>query len=221
MTTRLQIYNNALMLAGETKLASLSEDRKPRRLLDQVWDGGGVRYCLEQGQWQFAMRTQRIDYDPSTEPDFGYRRAFNKPTDWVLTSAFCSDEFFRSPITQYADELDFWYSDVDEVYVKFVSDDEDYGSDLSIWPQTFSDYVDAYFASRVIYDLTSDKGRIEFLMGPSGKVDGGELGRRLKIAKNRAGMTQPTRFPVQGGWTSARMSGGSRGDRGNPGSLTG
>jgi hypothetical protein len=219
-TTRLQIYNNALTICGQAGLSSLSEENKARRLLDRAWDANGVRYCLEQGQWQFAMRTQRIDYDPSTEPPFGYSRAFNKPDDWVLTSAFCSDEFFRSPITAYADELDFWYADVDEVYVKFVSDDDDYGSDLSIWPATFCDYVDAYFASKVILDLTSDKQRIQFLLGASGKTDGGELGRRLKIAKNRAAMTQPAQVPAQGSWTRAR-GGGSRGDRGPSSTLIG
>lgn len=219
-TTRLHIYNNALILCGETKLASLTEDRKPRRLLDQVWDSNGVRYCLEQGQWQFAMRTQRIDYDPDIEPDFGYRRGFQKPSDWVLTSALCSDEYFRSPISAYADELDYWYADLDEIYVKFVSDDEDYGTDLGSWPQSFCDYVDAYFASKVIFDLTGDERRIGFLFGNPGDVTGGELGRRLKVAKSRAAMTQPSRTPPPGSWNRAR-SGGNRGDRGNTGSLIG
>lgn len=220
-TTRFKVYNNALMLCGERSLASLSEERKPRRLLDQVWDSDGVRYCLEQGQWQFAMRTQRIDYDPDIEPEFGYRKGFNKPDDWVLTSALCSDEYFRVPLLAYADELDYWYADQELIYVKFVSDDEDYGENLAEWPATFCDYVDAYFASKVIMDLTSDKQRIQMLFGRPGDIDGGELGRRLKIAKSRAAMTQPTQFPAQGGWNSARRGGRNRGDRGNPGSLTG
>jgi len=219
-TSRLAIYNNALMLAGEASLASLTEEGKRRRLLDRVWDSNGTRYCLEQGQWQFAMRTQRIDYDPDIEPDFGYTRGFQKPTDWVLTSALCSDEFFNAPLRAYADELDYWYADLDLIYVKFVSDDADYGGDLANWPATFCDYVDAYFASKVIFDLTSDKARVQFLLGAQGKVDGGELGRRLKIAKSRAAMTQPSRTPPPGSWNRARY-GGPRGDRGNRNDLTG
>lgn len=224
-TTRLQIYNNALMICGEASLASLAEDRKPRRLLDRVWDANGVRYCLEQGQWQFAMRTQRIDYDPDFTPEFGYRRAFQKPTDWVLTSAVCSDEFFRAPITQYADELDYWYAELDEIFVKFVSDDPDYGLNIAEWPQTFCDYVDAYFASKVVLDLTGDKERLLYLTGTGSDPDGGALGRILKIAKSRAAMTQPQRFPPMGGWNSARLGrrgrGGPFGDRGSSGSLIG
>lgn len=218
-TTRLQLYNDALMLCGERFLASLNEEREPRRLLDQVWDSNGVRYCLEQGQWQFAMRTQQVDYDPSTEPPFGYRRAFNKPDDWVLTSALCSDAYFRTPLLSYADELQLWYADLDTIYVKFVSNDASYGADLSIWPATFSDYAAAYFASKVIAKLTQDEKRIAFLLGAPGDIDGGELGRRLKVAKSRAAMTQPTQFPAQGSWTRSRY--GSRGDRGNRNQLIG
>lgn len=220
--TRLQIYNNALMLCGERALSALTETGKPRRILDQVWDTGGVRYCLEQAQWQFAMRTQRIDSDPSITPPFGYRKAFNKPDDWVMTSAVCSDEFFKVPLLEYADELENWFSDVDPIYVKFVSDDADYGSDLAIWPESFGEYVDAHFASRIIADLTSDKDRLARLFGRPGDTDGGELGRRLKVAKSRAAMTGATKFTAQGSWTSARQGYGRRGrDRGNTGSLIG
>lgn len=218
-TTRLQLYNDALMLCGERFLATLSEEREPRRLLDRVWDSNGVSYCLEQGQWQFAMRTQQVEYDPSTEPPFGYRRAFNKPDDWVLTSALCSDEYFRSPLLAYSDELEFWYADLDTIYVKFVSDDEDYGSDLSIWPATFCDYAAAYFASKIISKLAADRDRVTFLLGAPGDIDGGELGRRLKVAKSRAAMTGATTFPAQGSWSRSRY--GTRGDRGNRNRLIG
>jgi hypothetical protein len=219
VTTRLQVYNNALMLCGERLLASLTEDREPRRLLDQVWDSDGVRYCLEQGQWQFAMRTQQIYSNPSEDPPFGYRLAFDKPSDWISTSAVCSDEYFTQPLIRYADELELWYADIDPIYVKFVSSDVNYGGDPSLWPRSFADYVDAYFASRIVTKFGTAE-RVTFIMGPPGKLDGGELGRRLKVAKNRAAMTQPTQFPPEGTWVTARR-GGSGGDRGNRGSLIG
>jgi hypothetical protein len=121
--TKLTLYNDALLLCGERFLASLTEEREPRRLLDRAWDGGAVRACLEMGQWGFAMRTIQLDYDSGIQPDFGYARAFVKPTDWVLTSGLCSDEFFRSPLTRYTDEAGYWYSDLDTIYVRYVSDD--------------------------------------------------------------------------------------------------
>src|SRR5438270_251157 len=83
----------AQMLCGERFLASLTEEREPRRLLDQAWASNAVRACLEMGQWNFAMRTIQIDYDSGVEPGFGYNRAFPKPTDWVNTTGVCEDEF--------------------------------------------------------------------------------------------------------------------------------
>ena len=108
-TTKLNLYNKALRYLGERTLANLTEERAPRRLLDDVYDQGGIEYCLEQGQWHFAMRTISIDYDTTIEPPFGYKRAFSKPADWVVTSALCSDEYFNTPITQYVDEAEYWF----------------------------------------------------------------------------------------------------------------
>ena len=220
-TSRLQLYNDALLLCGERSISSLTVNEESRRLLDQVWNNGGVDGCLEQGQWQFAMRTQQIYSNPSEDPPFGYRLAFDKPSDWISTSAVCTDEFFTQPLLQYADELELWYADIDPIYVKFVSDDVNYGGDPSLWPQSFADYVDCYFASRIVAKLTGGSPeRMRFIFGPPGKLDGGELGRRLKVAKSRAAMTQSTQFPPEGSWNRARRGTGG-GERGNRGSLIG
>lgn len=220
-TNRLQIYNSALLLCGARFLASLDENTEPRRLLDNVWNSGGVRYCLEQGQWQFAMRTQMIDYDPDIDTQFGYRYAFDKPDDWVLTSALCSDERFTVPLTQYRDEVDYWVADITPIYVQFVSDDNQFGSDLSRWPSSFSEYVNAYFASQVIYKLSSDKAMRKALLDPRTGI----LDRAKLVAKSRAAMTQGTQYPATGSWVRSRAgmrSGrGPMGDGGTSGSLTG
>ncbi len=157
MTTQLTLYNDALLLCGERFLASLTEEREPRRLLDQVWSSGGVKACLELGQWNFAMCSIQIDYDPGMEPDFGYRRAFVKPDDWVLTSGVCSDEFFRCPLLRYWDEANYWYSDLDTIYVRYVSNDVAYGMNLNHWPQTFAEVVEAHFAAKIIKKLSNSE----------------------------------------------------------------
>ena len=82
MTTKLKLYNKALLYCKERKLASLTEEGKPRRLLDEVYDDS-IEYCLEEGLWKFATQTVRIDYDESIAPLYGYRRAFVKPSDWT------------------------------------------------------------------------------------------------------------------------------------------
>jgi hypothetical protein len=206
MTTRLKIFNDALLLAGERSIASLSEATESRRLLDQVWNSDGVIKCLEQGQWFFATRTVQIDYDPDIAPDFGYQRAFNKPTDWVNTSSVCSDQYFKSPLLEYTDESGYWYADIDTIYVKYVSSDEDYGLDLLKWPGSFQEFVAAHFASRIVLKLTSDNDRYEKIMR--------EYERLKREAKSMAAMTQPSRMLPPGAWTKARLRvGGERGNR--------
>lgn len=213
-TSRLKLYNGALLICEERPLASLTEDVESRHALDEVWNDAGVNYCLEQAQWKFAMRSAKFTYDPSIAPDWGYRHGVAKPTDWVITSAVCSDEYFRVPLLQYADEVGYWFFDLEDVWIKFVSNDTAYGADLSKWPGTFTDYVKAHFALKVIARLSG---------GGSERVARvKETHDRLKHeAKNRDSMAGPTTFPAKGAWLRARH-GSTRGDGGNrSGSLIG
>lgn len=209
MTTKLDVYNGTLRLCKERRLASLAENREPRRLLDDAWDSS-VRKCLQMGQWAFGTRTQRLDYTPSIEPDFGYRRAFNQPDDMVRVTAICSDEYFNCPLLQYADERHYWYADLDTIYVRFVSDDADYGLDLSLWPESFVQYLQADLADEIVGNLTG--------------ADSAKVEKATKKAKTQAlsldAMNKPTTFPPPGSWVSARQN-GYRGDRGNTGRLIG
>jgi uncharacterized protein YneR len=213
MTDRLSIYNDALLLIGERALSSLTESREPRRLLDQVWNNDGVNHCLEKGQWFFAMRAIKIDYDPGIDPGFGYRRAFAKPSDWVLTSGLCSDEWFRVPLTQYNDEADYWYADEDVLYVRYVSNDSGYGNNLSRWPASFKEFVAAHFASRVALKITGDKAKANEIFGLRKML--------LNEAKNNAAMALPTSFPARGSWSNARTRHGRNRDGGSNTNLIG
>jgi hypothetical protein len=215
MTTKLGIFNGALRLCKERKLASLTENREPRRLLDDAWGDitttGAVRLCLEFGQWTFATRTQRLDYSPSVEPDFGFRRAFDQPDDMVDVCAVCSDEYLRQPLLRYADERHYWYADLDEIYVSYVSSHSSYGGDLSLWPETFVKLVEAQLADEICGNLTG--------------ADSQRVAKALKDAKRDArsgdAMRKPTRFPPEGAWNMSRRWGSSGWDRGSRSRLIG
>lgn len=207
MADQLSVYNGALLHCAERFLSSLTEQREPRRLLDRVWASNGVKTCLEAGQWNFAMRTVQIDYDPSIEPDFGYGRAFQKPDDWVLTSALCSDEFFREPLLRYVDESGYWYSDLDTLYVRFVSDDTNYGMDMNKWPDSFREFVEAHFASKIVLKLTTSEAQTATVMEARKNL--------LKTAKSRAAMADPTSFPARGNWVNSRNRSSPHRDGGN------
>ncbi|EPA3124376.1 hypothetical protein [Yersinia enterocolitica] len=204
MSNQLNVYNDALRLVGERQLVSLTENREPRRLLDAVWDGA-LKYCLEQGQWNFAIRSVRINYSPSVEPPFGYHRAFNKPDDYIRTVAFASDPFFNSPIIQYTDEAGFWFCDLDEIYIRYVSNDQSFGLDSSLWPETFGNFVSAYLATQIAPRLKNGSDR-EW------------LAREYKMAKTDAltkdAIQEPTKIFPTGRWVRSREGGSARYSRG-------
>lgn len=212
MTTRLDLYNMALLEIGERELASLTEDREPRRVLDQVWNTGFVDYVLKNGQWKFAKRTIEMANEPSITPGFGYSKAYTRPSDLVRITGITSDEYGQNPLTAYAAEGAYFFADVEPFYLSYVSNNASYGGDLSRWPSDFTLYAHTYLAMRVCKRLTQDKSEFDRL------VDLGK--KRLSEAKSADAMEGPTIFPPAGSFVRARQ-GSARGDRGSRSSLIG
>lgn len=225
-TDQLQQYNDALLLCGERGLATLEEPREPRRLLDQAWLQA-IDACLEEGQWWFATRTMRVEVDDTVSPpEFGYRNAFSKPVDYIQTCAVCTDEYFRTPLLRYADEMGYWWADIEPIYVQIVSNDVQYGADMGRWPASFCAYNAAYLAGRVITKLAGDRSdQRAHLFGPPGRPEDGWIEVCKRKAMSLAARTQPTKFPATGSWVNARRGTrggrGPFGDGGTSGALTG
>ena len=210
--SQLSLYNEALRLIGERRLASISENREPRRVLDDVWNDGAVDYCLEQGQWNFAMRAVEITPSAVT-PAFGFTYAFDKPNDFIRTAGVSEDESFNVPLLDTMEEVGFWFANVTPIYVRYVSNAASYGSDFQRWPSSFAKYVAAFLASEICFTITQSAEKQNFIITLA--MD------RLKKAKSIDAMADATAFTPQGGWSSARQGRRSRMDRGNRGSLIG
>lgn len=208
---KLSIYNGALRMLSQTKLSALTEEREARFDLDQVWDENGIKACLEMGLWNFANRTVMASFNPSYESPFGMRYSFDKPSDWVRTSAVTTDEYFSNPLFAYADEAGFWFSDLPTLYIKYVSDDTDYGLDYAKWPESFRAFVYAYFANEICPKVLKTEKLIE-------KMEKKFMHLRT-TAKSRDAMNEPSRFPAAGTFTRSRR-GGNR-ERGNISRLIG
>lgn len=198
MTDQLGLYNGALLLCGERNLGTLLENRPPRFYLDQAWDdGNAIRACLEQGYWNFATRFVRADFSPSVEPDFGMRRVFDKPDDYVRTAGVWCDENQEVPLTQYRDEANFWFADIDTLYISYISSLPDYGYNLAIWPETFKRFVEAYLAQRIVKKLTQNASRRKEVEDEYEKL---RLDARSKDAQNQPSVQMP-----RGSWSRARQ----------------
>lgn len=202
-TTKLAVFNQALVALGVTELGELTDHRSERRVLDAVY-APAVRYCLSRGQWKFATRTGVLTPETAT-PTVGYTYAFAKPADWVRTTAFCTDDRFESPLNQYNDEQDFWFADVTPLYLRYVSDGAEFGNKLSVWPTTFERYVVAHLAAEVYVRFAAG-------MGVAATAAGMTTMRALerecfKEASSEDAMNGPTAFAPTGSWVRARLGG--------------
>ena len=186
MTDKLSIYNGAAMALGDRKILSLTENRETRRALDGVWDRDGVKTCLQMGMWNFATRSLKYDYSPSVEPPFGFKRAFNKPEDWIRTVGVCEDEFYKVPLLQYQDEAAYWFADLDTIYVRFVSGLTDFGMNFAAWPQNFTRFVELWFALQICKRTTNSQTDKDSL-----KKDAEQA---LTLAKSTDAMDEATVF---------------------------
>jgi hypothetical protein len=210
--SQLSVYNNALSAyCGERKLANLTEERHARYLLDDAWANDPIKSCLEMGFWTFALRATQMTYDSEITPEFGYTYGFIKPTDdYVNTYAICVDEGFRSPLLDYADEGGAWFCDLQTIYVKYTSNDSEYGRDYSLWPQSFFEVVSCFMAKKIIRNLTQSRTSVEDLEADMKKILSNAIGKDI--------IKKPPSFRPRGSWTRARhgAAGTSRRDRSDP-----
>lgn len=207
MTDKLSIYNGALNVIGERRLANLSENRETRFKLDDIFDNDFLNRVLQMGQWNFAARSAKIPASTTITPTFGYEFAFPKPDDFVRTMRITFDDFFKQPITRYNDESQFWFMNEDIIFVQYVSNDIQFGGDFSLWPFNFTEMAEHYLAYKVAPRLTGLDLSDTALLG--------KWKLALREAKAVDGMEAPARFAPQGAWASSRQGfrSGERGKR--------
>lgn len=210
MADKLTIYNDALGHLEQRGLVSLTDANKARRTLDRHYNGAKA-FCLERKFWNFIYRTVLIDSTPSIAPAFGFRYGFTIPTDWIRTQKISANESLNPPLLRYSEESGYWYADVDPIYVRYNSNDVEYGNDLSLWPQSFADFVALNLAVRSCKQITGSGALLE---GPQGLLKREEKTR--KVAASICGMNDPVGFQPTSGWVSARRGFG-RGPGDTPG----
>lgn len=195
---QLLIYNGALQICKAGRLRNLTENRPSRYELDHAWSTDIIKTCLEEGNWQFASRSVKMEYDNTIDMKFGYRYAFKKPDDWVRTIMLCDNEMFEGAMRKYKDQADYIYSDLDTIYLEYVSDDVLLGRNYDLWPQHFFKYVCAELANEVV-------GRISDAGATEQKVMGIRDKRKSEAIGNDA-LNRPSREMPPGSWSTARGS---------------
>jgi hypothetical protein len=198
VSSKLNLYNSALRLIGDIKLSALTDDVEARYVIDDVFEDACF-FCLESGYWNFAMRAVQVEDDPSVVPQFNYQFAFGRPTDWLRTASIFADSYERDTVTDYAYEQGYWYANITPLYIRYVSNDNQYGMDLGKWTMHFQRYVEAHIAAEVCTRL-SQSTTIEEALRKKEEF-------RKRDAQNKNAMENPARFPPLGQWARSRAIG--------------
>ncbi len=190
---QLRTYKGSLRKLGLPSLSEIPVELQYR--MTEIWDDQFVDQVLQEGQWNFAIRTVKVDYDASIEPDFGYRYGFAKPSDWLRTVGVASDGHFYAPPEYYEDEGEYWWSDLQEMYIRYISNGSSYGTNYASWPEKFQQYVEWELAKQIQPIATTEL---------STKDAFALCERALMEARSVDSMNQPNKRPPVGSWAGAR-----------------
>lgn len=210
--SRLSIFNKALRWLGERQLASLTEKREPRYLLDVEWQDA-ILYVLSQGYWKHAIRNIQANAEPNQTPNFGYIFAFLKPDDWVATFQVADNTIYQPLLREYDDQNNYWYSWISPIYVKYVSNAPQFGLNEAMWTPGFVEYLAVYLAQLIAPRITQNQDKIAF-------VD--KNVKRLRAqGLSKDAMDLPPGKPSYGTWVMSRAPRGGCYPYGAPGGFAG
>lgn len=199
MPTILQLYNEALAHCKHERLTSVSEDVPGRHYCDLHYESV-LKYMIEQGYWNFALRSVHITYDPDVAPAFGFTHAFDKPTDFVKTYQISTSETFDPPCADWIDENNAFFADLDEIYLRYVSNSDDgYGYDLDRWTAKFQLAFTSELAYRILPNLAGSRTDMEDVF----KAKEAYRNEALSYEAQR----EPSRRPPLGRWATNRFRG--------------
>lgn len=186
------LYNDALMIIGLTHLVSNDDDSHPRSVMDAILSQGVVATVLEEQGWTFALVSQKVTYDPSLEPTWGYRRVFAMPTDLHRIDGVYQDEYFTTPLADYQQESGLWYCELDDIYIQYVK--TSYIENPGAWPQYYRNIVAAEMAVRAAPGLSPQ-------MLPNAREQ-----RRIRNNEGRStdAMSGPSQMVKRGNWSRSK-----------------
>lgn len=196
-TTKLEVYNLALLQLKEDVITSLASTRTPVRVFNSLYDHI-LATALEDGFWRFAMRSVSITQDEDIEPAFGKAYAHNKPDDWVRTYQVSISPDMVPPYANWEEESGIIFADDTPLYLQYVSNDATYGLDLTKWTARFTKAVAYEMALRAAPKA----------VGASDSVIEGlerDAMKAWSLAKQFEALREPSRSLPTGRWNAARF----------------
>lgn len=159
-TSRLSLYNNALIILGERPLVSEYENRAARKALDEVYGQDAVGSCLELAKPKFAQRTVKLA-TPTTSSVHGYDQVYTLPSDFQClvidrngVADIFSDDVLLNRVDRFLLEGDDLATEIaTNVYVRYITSNAPIGD----WTSTFAMLVSTYLAKTAAVRINPSK----------------------------------------------------------------
>jgi hypothetical protein len=151
MATKLQVYNDALVLLGDARIATLSDDVAGRYELDNLYDRA-VLYVTRQAAWNHAIKFVFPTAGAASYHAFAY--SYAKPGDWLRTHSIYTQVGTREYPIDARELATTWALNVNTgVCFRYIAS----GVAESLWTEGFVLALAAYLAFAVA-ERVSGKG---------------------------------------------------------------
>ncbi len=144
--TKLSLYNDALLLTGERRLATATDAVPSRYELDIAYDDpAAADYCLELAKPKFSLLTAKLS-SPVTPTNHALANEYTLPSDYISIYKAYSEAELDNEIHRYIIEAQTIACDVaTNIWLRYVSN----GRALTIWTPSFAGVVSAYLAKSI------------------------------------------------------------------------
>ena len=204
MASRLQIYQQATIHLGESRVNTIVDDTETRRVLDDAWNGVLAEAFLS-GDWNFAKANQLLVADATVSPARGYAFAYDYPSDYLRTTAVSPDANFVEPFNDYVDIGEHLHSDQSVIFLEYIRSDLRDDDNVDEWPDYFWRYVAYLLAFEVCERLTQSSGKSDELFR--------RTRRSLSQAKSIDGINEQGRSIRNSEWLRAQRGSYARNNR--------
>lgn len=169
--TKLGIYNDALLILGERKLNTITDNVPTRYDLDSAWDMsgesfGGIDYCLELVQPYFSSTVEKLT-GGVTSTEHGYTKTYTlngsgemTNDDYMSLRAVFIDDQLDQPLTRFFMDGEKLSCNFDPIYIQYNADNTfaiPSGTDYSKLTHTFIRVVSTYLARELCLRYAPDR----------------------------------------------------------------
>ena len=128
--------------------AEMADELAVRKILDDAYDNA-IAHIVQEGLWNFGQRSVAIDAATDVQPSFGFANAFEMPSDFVRLVQIADNDQFYPGLERFIQEGGYWNADCNPLYLIYVSNSADRGTDMNIWPRSVKMALEAYLSLEI------------------------------------------------------------------------